>query len=156
MDTLNGCSTGPGATATDRDVHWAGATVHTYTRAQAIADGVLVEVAPALAAEAGFRCPVALTAGAWADAVAWDEHTEAGKPAATGQDEAGRLWDVLTMARWAISRRGGGPAERLAFQVLRVPATGRGLRPRPTTLHLLAGPGDDAELVLTVPLPGED
>jgi hypothetical protein len=85
--------------------------------------------------------------------VAWDKQTEAGKPAPTGQDEVGRLWDVLTMAHWAISRRRGAPDQRLAFQVLRVPPTGRGLRPRPTTLHIVAGPGDDAELVLTIPAP---
>jgi hypothetical protein len=152
----NGHVSGQDDMAAEPGHHWAGATVYAYTRAQAIADGVLAEVPPALASQAGFRCPVALTAGAWADAVAWDKQTEAGKPAPTGQDEVGRLWDVLTMAHWAISRRRGAPDQRLAFQVLRVPPTGRGLRPRPTTLHIVAGPGDDAELVLTILLPNED
>ena len=47
-----------------------GPVVHTYTRAEALADGVLVD-AGLLAKEAGFRWPVALTAAAWADSVAW-------------------------------------------------------------------------------------
>ena len=37
-----------------------GPPIHTYTRAQALADGVLVDAGP-LAKEAGFRWPVALT-----------------------------------------------------------------------------------------------
>jgi hypothetical protein len=41
-----------------------------YTRAEALADGVLVAVPAALATEAGFRWPIALTAAAWADTVA--------------------------------------------------------------------------------------
>ena len=72
---------------------WAGAEVNfRYTRAQALADGVLIAVPAALVTEAGFRWPIALTAAAWADAVAWNEHTEARKPSPTGQDETGRLW----------------------------------------------------------------
>jgi hypothetical protein len=81
---------------------WADAEViFRYTRAQALDDGVLVAVPAALATEAGFRWPIALTAAAWADTVAWDEDTEARKPSPTGQDETGRLWDVLTMTRHA-------------------------------------------------------
>lgn len=133
---------------------WADAEViHRYTRAQALADGVLVEVPADLTREAGLRWPVALTAAAWADAVAWTAVSEDAKPGATGQDETGRLWDVLTMTRLAARQGGQG---RRAVQVLRVPATGRGLRPRLTTLHLVAGPGDDGEPVLTLMMPGED
>ena len=42
------------------------------------------------------------------------------------------------------------------MQVLRVPPTGRAVRPELTTLHLVAGPGDNGEPVLTLMLPGED
>ena len=42
-----------------------GDVIFTYTRAQALADGVLID-AGALAQEAGFRLPVAITAAAWA------------------------------------------------------------------------------------------
>ncbi len=69
--------------------------ISSYTRAQAIADGVLVDVTET-AKEAGFRCPVALTRAAWADCVAW---SEADTRRQVPQDEAGRLWDVLWMAR---------------------------------------------------------
>lgn len=134
---------------------WADAEViHRYTRAQALADGVLVEVPADLARQAGLRWPVALTAAAWADSVAWTAAAEDAKPSATGQDETGRLWDVLTMTRLSASHR--GPQQRRPVQVLRVPATGRGLRPRLMTLHLVAGPGDDGEPVLTLMMPGED
>ena len=134
---------------------WAGAEVNfRYTRAQALADGVLVAVPAALAAEAGFRWPVALTAAAWADTVAWNEDTEARKPSPTGQDETGRLWDVLTMTRHAI--RATHPTRRGVVQVLRVPPTGRAVRPQLATLHLVAGPGDHGQPVLTLMLPGED
>ena len=43
-----------------------GAPIHVYTRAQAIADGVLVDVSDT-ARDAGFRVPVALTSAVWAD-----------------------------------------------------------------------------------------
>ncbi len=133
---------------------WADAEViFRYTQAEALDDGVLVTVPTALATEAGFRWPVALTA-AWADTVAWDEDTEARKPSPIGQDETGRLWDVLTMIRHTI--RATHPTRRGVVQVLRVPPTGRTVRPQLATLHLVAGPGDHGEPVLTLMLPGED
>lgn len=117
-----------------------------YTRAQAIADGTLVD-ASAAGREAGFVFPVALSAGAWADAVAWDEGNLA------VQDEAGRLWDVLSMARHAGAR---SKNVRTEFHVLRVPNAARARGVRLATLHLHIGPGDDARPVLTVMLPHED
>jgi hypothetical protein len=53
----NGHVSGQDDMAAEPGHHWAGATVYAYTRAQAIADGVLAEVPPALASQAGFRCP---------------------------------------------------------------------------------------------------
>ena len=47
-----------------------GEVIYAYTRAEAIADGVLIDVTET-AKEVGFRLPVALTAAAWADCVAW-------------------------------------------------------------------------------------
>ena len=49
-----------------------GEPIDVYTRAQALADGALRDVTD-LARDAGFRVPVALTAAAWAEAVAWDD-----------------------------------------------------------------------------------
>jgi hypothetical protein len=79
-----------------------------YLRAQAIADGVLVDVSET-AKEAGFRIPVALTRAVWAEYVEVPDRV-------VGQDIAGRLWDVLWMARNAIGRsKGDGP--ELLFQL---------------------------------------
>jgi hypothetical protein len=64
--------------------------IHAYTRVQAIADGVLIDVSET-AKEAGFHIPVALTAGVWARYVEVPEGV-------SGQDEKGRLWDLLWSA----------------------------------------------------------
>jgi hypothetical protein len=126
-----------------------GEVVYGYSRARAIEDGVLVDVS-AIAKESGFNCPVALTAGAWADCVAWsntDSHRQ------SYQDESGRLWDVLWLARQAAQ---GGQGDRLQFEVYRIPRGGRGIAPRRTRLEMTIGPGGSGESVITVMLPGED
>lgn len=141
-----------------------GPPISVYTRTDAIADGSLIEVT-ATADEAGIRWPVALTASAWIDAVAWSPTIEDRKSECTGQDEAGRLWDVLTMLRLRLLRaareqRAAGteptPSTRLAFTLLRVPAEGRGVRPRTAVLHAVIGPDDDGRPCVTVMLPEED
>lgn len=121
--------------------------IHTYTRAQAITDGALVEVT-ATAREAGFTVPVALSAAAHAEAVAWDEQN------AAYQDQAGRLWDVLVMAHHAATRQRF--TDRVRFGVLRIANTPRATTPRITRLIAHIGPGDHAEPVLTIMAPGED
>lgn len=126
-----------------------GEPVSTYTRAQALDDGFLVDVSE-LAKEAGFRFPVALTRAAWADCVEW---SEADSKRQTYQDEAGRLWDVLYMASLAARRNSGS---ELRFQLYRVPRGGRGVRPRLVTLQMHCGAGDEGEPVITIGLPGED
>lgn len=68
--------------------------ISTYTRAQVIEDGVLID-AGSMAQEAGFKWPVAITADAWADCVAW---TEDDSDRQVHQDQSGRLWDVLFSA----------------------------------------------------------
>ncbi|CAL8472418.1 DUF6573 family protein [Caballeronia sp. S22] len=127
-----------------------GEPIHVYTRAQAIADGVLVDVSQT-AQEAGFRPPVALTASAWADCVAWND---ADSSRQTAQDEAGRLWDVIWMA--SLAARRARESQRVAFQVYRVPRGGRGIGPRPTKLHMCIGPGNDTAPVITILMPNED
>ncbi len=126
-----------------------GNVIYAYTRADAIADGTLVDVSR-MAREAGFRLPVAMTAAAWADCVAW---SEADSTRQTVQDEAGRLWDVLWMSSRAARHAWG---ERVAFQFYRIPHGGRATRPRLTTLHLHIGPGDAGEPVVTILMPNED
>lgn len=126
-----------------------GPVIHTYTRAQAIADGALIDVTDT-GREAGFIHPVALTTAAWAEAVAWTRDND------EYQDEAGRLWDVLTMARVTIRRSGTQEQDRVEFRVLRIPNTPRATRPRLTSLVIHIGPGGAGEPVLTVMTPTED
>ncbi|MDP2832334.1 MAG: hypothetical protein Q8Q28_03375 [Pseudomonadota bacterium] len=128
-----------------------GQPIHTYTRAQAIEDGMLVDVSE-MAREAGFGVAVALSRAAWLDCVEW---TDADSRRQTLQDQSGRLWDVVHMASLAARRNPRGE-ERIAFPVYRVPRGGRGVRPLPTTMQMQIGPGDEGEPVITIMMPGED
>lgn len=117
--------------------------IFSYTRAEALADGVLIDVS-AHARELGFKHPFALTAAAFGECVA----VPANCP---DQDLAGRLHDVLFMAILAAMK--AGRATCVTFQVSVVTAPGC----RETkTLELHGGPGDDAEPVLTLMMQGED
>ncbi|HET6407280.1 MAG TPA: DUF6573 family protein [Chthoniobacteraceae bacterium] len=122
--------------------------IYAYTRADAIEDGVLVDVTER-AREAGFRIPVVVTERVWAECVDWPE-TEAAI-----QDESGRLWDLVFMAAVAArsaARRGNG--DRTTFELFVVP---RGRHaPESTHLVLHIGPGDKGEPVATVMFPNED
>lgn len=130
------------ASGTDPEPGWE--ILDAYSRADAISDGVLVD-ASNLAKEAGFRYPVALTAAAWATCVS----VPAGVP---GQDESGRLWDLLTMLRHA-SRAAGPDVSTLRFDVL---VLNDQTTPKPVRLKAVCGPDDDLAPCLTVMLPEED
>lgn len=123
--------------------------IHSYSRSDAIADDVLIDMT-SVASEAGFKVPVALTAEVWEDCVAWGAKDSQRQVI---QDEAGRLWDVLWKA-FVAARRANG--DRISFQLYRVPRSGRGCRPRLTTLQLHIGPGDELGPVITILLPGQD
>ncbi len=125
--------------------------IFSYSRAQAIADGVLIDISE-IAREAGFKVPVAITRAAWADCVEWSEATQQRKR--TVQDESGRLWDVVYMANFEARRNAGH--SRVTFTVYRVPTEGRGIVPKPATLVVHVGPGDQGEPVITIMQPGED
>jgi len=128
-----------------------GNVIYAYTRAQALADGVLVDVSQT-AREAGFRWPVALTHAAWEDCVAWSEEDSRRQ---VHQDESGRLWDVLWMAINAI-RCSSGEMSQTLFRLYRVPRDGKCQEALLVTLKLVAGPGDAGEPVITIMLPQED
>jgi hypothetical protein len=118
--------------------------IHCYTRAQALADGVLVDVS-VTAREAGVRFPVALTRAVW-------ERCVTVPPGVRCQDEAGRLWDVAFMLSMA-ARRSAGSETRF---VLHVRNDNRRRTPPLVRLKALCGPGDGGEPVVTVMLPDED
>jgi hypothetical protein len=126
--------------------------IHAYTRAQALADGTLTAADAESAREAGFVVPVALTSAVWEGCVAWnDGDNERQVP----QDERGRLWDILHMARAAI-RRGGRDSDRVTFDLRRVPRDGCTRTARPVQLVCAIGPGDQGEPVITIMEPHED
>lgn len=135
--------------------------ISSYSRAQAIEDGVLVDLS-VLAREAGFKYPVAVSAGVFAVLAPWDKGTQGdvsepavGQPLyGLGQSFKGRAWDLLAVLLYEIHRGQGG--ERVDFAPLFVmPRDGQD-RPVPVQMYALCGPGDDAEPVITVMLPGED
>lgn len=135
--------------------------ISSYSRADAIADGTLVDAGP-MAKEAGWRIPVALTCGAWADCVTWTE--EDTKRKGCGQDETGRLWDVLWMAqvfvRAHIRRCENNPlanAGNCEMQVYRIPREGNKNEPESVVLRIIVDhSGDSGELVATILQLGED
>jgi hypothetical protein len=118
--------------------------IHRYSRAEALADGVLIDVSAA-AREAGIRWPVALTRAVW-------ERCVTVPPGVACQDEAGRLWDVCWMLACA-ARRSEGAEVRFGVHVRN--GTREGTPPL-VRLKALCGPGDDGEPVVTVMLPDED
>ncbi len=128
-----------------------GEVIYSYTRAQAIEDGVLIDAAE-LARDAGFKWPVALTAAAWEDCVAW---SDADNQRQAYQDQSGRLWDVLFMASYAI-RTARNADQQLLFDLHCIPRNGHATKSQRLTLKLILGPGDDGQAVITIMLPGED
>ena len=128
-----------------------GNVISTYSRDQAIEDGVLI--APgSMAREAGFKWPVALTADTWAECVVWVDDDSRQQ---VHQDQSGRLWDVLYMASHAI-RTSKDSGDRILFQLYRVPRDGQSMEAELITLRLIVGPGDSGEPVITILLQHED
>ena len=125
--------------------------VSVYTRAQAIEDGILVDVSET-AREAGFKIPVAVSRTVWDRLVALPEGYRG------FQDEAGRLWDVLWMARFHALR--ASDSDRVTMSVL-VRDIRKDLRDshRPPRRHfpiVAIGAGDRGEPVITVMFPEDD
>ena len=121
--------------------------IYQYTRSQAIADGFQIEVTKT-AAEAGIRFPVFITRGVYEQCVAVP-------PGVTGQDEAGRLWDVVWMLRFAIIRSQPGTSRLTVALYVRNSDTHPA---RLTKFIATAGAVDidDPAPAITLMLPDED
>ncbi|MFC9431525.1 DUF6573 family protein [Streptomyces sp. NPDC056987] len=130
-----------------------GEPIHTYSRAQAIEDGLLVPASEELARNAGIAVPVALTAQAWADCVAWNEADNRRKN--TFQDETGRLWDVLFMTGRYI-RAAARNTDHIEVKLYRVPRNGRTYAAQFVRLIAQAGPDDSGQMVITIRCAHED
>jgi hypothetical protein len=116
-----------------------------YSRAQAIVDGVLVDVTDT-AKRVGIKAPVALTRAVW------DRYVEL-TPAAekAGNDKDGRLWDVLWMFRGTALQNRSTDEFRYALYVVT-----DSIKPSLVELKAIIGRGDDGETVITILLPEED
>ena len=120
--------------------------ISSYSRAQAIEDGVLVDVST-VAKEAGIKFPVAMTATVWGQYVKVPEGVGC-------QDESGRLWDIVWMFRCAAAKFDG---DTLLFKLyVRNHNRERLTRQDLVTLKAICGPGDNAEPVVTIMTPEED
>ena len=125
-----------------------GEVIYAYTRAEAIADGVLVDVST-MAREAGLILPTAVTSALWEDICTLPEDS--------GQDANGRLWDVLFMANHAIrsaiiAEKSDSP-ELLYNLILTMPHDRDGDL---YTVKFNIGGGDDGKPVITLMRPNED
>lgn len=121
-----------------------GEVISRYTRANALEDGVLVDVSEE-ARKAGFSVPVAMTASVWAEIETINKNS--------CQDVMGRLWDVLNMARFQIKVSRSNCGDRVLFQVI---MSVKGTRKRKQTYAIHSGPGDNREHVLTIMQINED
>ena len=122
-----------------------GEVIHSYTRAQAIADGVLIDATVGELAEVTqqhFQVPIAMTAAVHALI------QEACDDPAHFNDRLGVWHDILWMARVAIQRR-ETHSPGLLFPVIITPHG-------EIKLKMHSGPGDEGEHVLTLMLPHED
>ena len=124
-----------------------GPVIHAYSRAAAIADGVLVDVTvgrfAGLASRLGFRWPVAMTAAAYAATIELTPWARG-----MGEDETSRLTLVLmTTACWI---KNDSPERYLV-------AVPRDAEASPAVaLRVVAGAGDGGEPVVTIMLADED
>ena len=118
--------------------------ISSYTRAQALEDGTLVDVR-STGVEVGIRYPVAVTRAVWDDVIEPDDIAKS-----HGESMRGRLWDVLWLLKKAILAQGGGST--IHYHLI---AT-KGGRKHKVELKSVCGPGDTPDPVITVMLPNED
>ncbi|MEW6775927.1 MAG: DUF6573 family protein [Bdellovibrionota bacterium] len=134
-------------TRANPDAPW-GEVIYSYTRAQAIEDGVLVDlsaIAPDVASQ-HYKYPIACTS------TVWDIIQRAVENKQYANDYKGVIHDILWMSRGGGIRWRSPDDTTVLFDVI---ITGTG----PKRIHrfkIVVGPGDKAEPVLTIMLPEED
>ncbi len=125
--------------------------ISSYSRAEAIADGVLIDAMTGVfesVSRQHYKYPVAMTSGVFAII---DHAVKAKKYC---NDYAGVWHDILHMAKHGRDIAGGTGKEIVVY-IQRFNADPFLTQIR-ETFHILCGPGDNAEPVLTVMLPNED
>jgi hypothetical protein len=116
-----------------------GDVIYSYTRKQAVDDGVLVDLSDNEVTRQHWKYPVACTDAVWSFIETANRHR--------ANDLNGILHDVYTMAKLAARRARDGERDVL-FMVL--------IAGSRCQLKLNIGPGDTPDPVLTLMLPGED
>lgn len=119
--------------------------IYTYTRKQAIKDGVLIDVSDQ-AQQSGFKVPVAVTDHLFNGYVVPAEGL-----AGEGQSVEGRLHDLFWMCQAAIKNRLDG--DRVEFVCMFL-MPGKLLQT--VKCLVVIGPGDQGEPVITLMLPGDE
>ena len=124
--------------------------IFAYTRADAISDGVLVELSDQMVSEAGVKVKVAVTRAVWDDYLAPSYLDEL-----PGQSVEGRTWDLLWI--FGCAARRSRHASTIQFRVLFVTMKESGsIVTEDVLLKAVCGPGDEGEPVITIMLPWED
>ena len=127
-----------------------GDLIHSYSRAQAIEDGLLIGIDPEVGRKAGFRIPIALTYEAWGSCIPVPDCLKDDPE----QSEDGRLQDLLRVLRFNIRHCTEIDQTRLNFWLaLQIPGTDDHEK---LELTAVCGPGDNCEPVITVMLPDQD
>ncbi len=121
-------------------------TIYSYSRAQALSDGVLVDVSEAAHA-IGFKYPVAITNTLYGQ---WIEVPES--LVSEGQSTKGRLNDLLMMLVFAI-RTKKDISDCLHFQVA---FQTQPEKQETVSVWATVAGGDSGEPVITIMLEGED
>jgi hypothetical protein len=119
--------------------------ISTYTRKQAIEDGVLIDVSAAASAR-GFKLHTVVT-----DSLYYQYVTPPEGLIGEGQTIESRLHDLLMMAFFAAKKNPRN--SRAEFTVLFLMRPGH---QEEVDVVLHVGPGDDREPVVTIMLPEED
>ena len=126
-----------------------GSVIIAYSRTQAIADGILVDVTET-GKEVGFKLPVTITEALH------NRLTPTKADVAIGQDYDGRLWDVLWLAAFTIKLADRGK-DTVAFTVTQQEVEPKSGQPHGVDIRLRAvcGPGDEGEPVITIGFPDD-
>jgi hypothetical protein len=117
-----------------------GEVISSYSRKEAIEDGILCEVPAELQKDAGFKYPIALSSGVYAII---EQAIEKSKEM---NDFEGIVWDILTILKYNIAR--SKDPQRVDFEVI--------IWRQHYKMYSICGAGDNGEPVITIMLPNED
>lgn len=136
--------------------------IHVYSRREAIADGVQIELPKDLVKEAGFTIPIFITQ------TAYNRYAAVPKGMENTQDLNGRIWDILNVIKFYAKKN--PRCDRFDFNlIVQMPDAGnwirteklvdtknRSLRKVIMVAAIEALDFDNDKLCITISMPGED